>query len=202
MAVTQTGHRKVGGHVTRVEWSGETLTGRRFVGARYVDIDMLELTTERVVFEECDFSGVKLNASVHRATAFLRCRFRRTSLFAATFAECKLTGSEFLDSVLRPLQVDGGDWSYVRMRGADLSGVSLRGVRLAEADLTNAVAKSCDLRDCDLSRARIHHTDFSGADLRGARLDGVDVLAATWTHTKVDLAQSARFAAAHGAIVE
>lgn len=188
--------------MTQVEWAGETLTGRRFVGARFLDADMLELTTERVVFEECDFSGVRLNASVHRDTAFLRCRFRRTSLFAATLAECKLTGSEFLDVVLRPLHVDGGDWSYVRLRGADLTGVSLRGVRLAEADLTEAVARDCDLRDCDLSHGRIHHTDFSGADLRGARLDGVNVLAATWTRAKVDVALAARFAVAHGAIVE
>ena len=187
--------------MAQLEWSGETLTGRRFVGAQFVDTDMLELTTESVVFEECEFSGVRLNASLHRDTAFLRCRFHRTSLFAATLSGCKLTGSEFLDTVLRPLQVDGGDWSYVRLRGADLSGVSLRGVRLAEADLTEAVAKDCDLRECDLSHARIHHTDFSGADLRGARLDGVDVLSASWTRTKVDVAQSVSFAAAHGAIV-
>jgi uncharacterized protein YjbI with pentapeptide repeats len=35
---------------------------------------------------------------------------------------CKLTGSTFVRRRLRPLTVEGGDWSWVSLRSADLRG--------------------------------------------------------------------------------
>src|SRR4051794_31685201 len=104
--------------------------GDRFVGCSFVDADLTEIVTRGTVFEECDLSGARLNASRHEASAFLRCRFRRTSLFGAGLVACKLTGSTFESAVLRPLTVDGGDWSYVSLRRADLTGVGLARLRL------------------------------------------------------------------------
>ena len=57
---------------------------------------------------------------------------------------------------LRPLVVDGGDWSYISLRGADLRGVvGLAGLRLLEADLSDADLSGCDMSGADLSRARL-----------------------------------------------
>ncbi len=168
----------------------------------YVEADLIEWETEGETFEEADFSRARLNASRHTRTAFLRCTFRRSNLFDATFTQCKLTGSVFESAELRPLHVDGGDWSYVRLRGADLRGVSLRGVRLVEADLTDADLSGCDLRECDLSYATLRGATLAGADLRGARLDGVDVARLNLDGVVLDVAQAIQVAQGLGARVE
>ena len=149
-----------------------------------------------------DFSRARLNASVHEGSAFLRCTFRRASLMLAEFRGCKMTGSVFESAVLRPLTVEGGDWSYVRLRGADLRGVSFRGVRLAEADLSEADLSGCDFRDADLSHATLRNAVLSGADLRGARVVGVDLAALRLGGAVLDVAQAVQVARGLGAVVE
>jgi fluoroquinolone resistance protein len=139
---------------------------------------------------------------VHRGTAFLRCRFRRASLMLAEFHGCKLTGSVFESATLRPLRVEGGDWSYVRMRQADLRGVSLRGVRLAEADLTDADLTDVDLREADLSFATLRGAKLNGTDLRGARVTGVDLSLLDLRGARLDVAQAVQVAQGLGAVVE
>lgn len=167
----------------------------------YRDADLIEWETAGETFEECDFSGARLNASVHTGSAFLRCVFRRTNLFDARFVACKMTGSVFESAELRPLHVEGGDWSYVRLRGADLRDVSLRGVRLAEADFTEADLTGVDLRDADLSYATLHHARLVGADLRGATVAGVDLARLDLAGARLDVAQAVQVAAGLGAEV-
>ena len=139
---------------------------------------------------------------MHRGTAFLRCRFRRASLMLAEFHGCKMTGSVFESAELRPLVVDGGDWSYVRLRQADLRGVSFRGVRLAEADLTDADLTEADLREADLSYATLRGATLTGADLRGANVAGVDLAALRLSGVTLDVAQAVQVARGLGAVVE
>ncbi len=139
---------------------------------------------------------------MHTGTAFLRCTFRRTRLYGAAFLDCKMTGSVFESAELRPLRVEGGDWSYVRLRGADLRGVSLRGVRLAEADLTDADLTDVDLRGADLSHATLRGAVLQGADLRGAAVVGVDLAALRLDGAVLDVAQAIQVARGLGASVE
>lgn len=192
-----------GGDYRGVDWSGRALTGDRFVGATFFDADLIELATDTVVFEECDFSGARLNASSHLGTAFLRCRFRRTSLFDARLAGCKLTGSVFEGScTLRPLRVEGGDWSYVSLRGQDLAGLDLTGVRLGEADLSQADLRGAILRRCDLGHARFEAAQTAGLDVRDADLTAVDLRSWDLTGVQLDLVQAVQLARSHGAIVD
>ena len=139
---------------------------------------------------------------MHRGSAFLRCTFRRANLFDAAFVQCKMTGSVFESAELRPLRVEGGDWSYVRLRGADLRGVALRGVRLAEADLTEADLSGCDLRGADLSYATLRGAVLDGTDLRGARVVGVDLSALHLRGAVIDVAEAVQVAQGLGAVVE
>ncbi|MGH3342466.1 MAG: pentapeptide repeat-containing protein [Carbonactinosporaceae bacterium] len=186
----------------RVDWSLRELTGARFLRCRFDDADLSEVVTHGCVFTECDFSGVRLNGSEHHSTAFLRCRFRRTSLFAAVLADCKLVGSQFVDGcVLRPLTVAGGDWSYVGLRGQDLSGLDLSGVRLREADVSEADLGRAVLCRADLSHARLHRTRLAGADLRGADVQGVRLQDLALDGVKLDIGQAAALATAYGADV-
>lgn len=185
------------------DWSGRHLVGQRFERCAFGDADLLELATEQVVFEECDFSGARLNASDHVSTAFLRCRFLRTSLFAARLAGCKLVGSVFEGPcVLKPLRVEGGDWSYVSLRGQDLSGLDLSGVRLHGADLSIADLRGTGLRRCDLGHARFEEAVTAGLDLRGADLEAVDLRTWDLTGVRLDLAQAVQLVGSYGAIVD
>ena len=188
--------------LSRVDWYGEELGGVRFLRCTFFDATLDELATRGCVFEDCDLSGASLTASVHEDTAFLRCRFRKASLFGATLRRCKLTGSVFESAVLRPLTVEGGDWSYVALRGQSLAGVGLAGVRLREADLTGADLTGADLTRADLAHARLDGVRLRGADLRGADLDGVDLRGLDLSEVRLDLAQAVRLATQYGAEVD
>lgn len=96
-------------------------------GTDFRDADLVEWTTRGEQFVEADFSGADLASSVHEGSQFLRCTFDRTRLFGATFRACRLSGSVFQRCVLRPLTVEGGDWSYASLRAADLRHVSFAG---------------------------------------------------------------------------
>lgn len=69
------------------EWEG-----CRFVRCNFREAVLKEWVTRSSVFEACDFTGAKLNASHHEGTAFLNCR---TDLYVSRFASCKMTGSGF-----------------------------------------------------------------------------------------------------------
>ena len=53
-------------------------TDCEFVGRDFRDDDLSRLRTERVVFTECDFSGVNLAESEHLGSAFRNCTFKLT----------------------------------------------------------------------------------------------------------------------------
>jgi uncharacterized protein YjbI with pentapeptide repeats len=102
-----------------------------FAGRDFTDEDLSRLRTERVVFSECDFSGVNLSESHHHGSAFRNCTFERTLL---------CTDKAVLHS-------------------ADLSGARTTGARLDDADLRGATADPSlwRLTGQRLSRMR-HHT--------------------------------------------
>jgi uncharacterized protein YjbI with pentapeptide repeats len=126
------------------------------------------------VFTECSFGGVRFNASRHQDSAFLRCTFDRCNLFEASFTGCKLVGSTFTECDLRPLTVDGGDWSFVTLARADLRGVGFAGTRMREADLSKADLTGGALTGVDLSGARLGGVKLGRCDLRGSDLSALD----------------------------
>jgi uncharacterized protein YjbI with pentapeptide repeats len=168
----------------------------------YRGADLSEQELRGQVFEEADFTGADLSSAVFEDCAFLRCRFERVRFSFARLAGCKLIGSTFLRCDLRPLTVEGGDWSYVTMRGEDLRGVSFGGARLTEADLSDADLSGGSLAGADLSHARLRGVKLRGADLRGAVMDGCEVDLVDWTDVRIDVALAVLLAKARGARVE
>jgi uncharacterized protein YjbI with pentapeptide repeats len=102
------------------------------------------------------------------------CTFTRCNLFEARWVGCKLMGSTFRDCDLRPLTVDGGDWSFVTLAGADLRGASFQRVRMREADLRRADCEGATLTDVDLSGGVLTGVRFTRCDLRGSDLTALD----------------------------
>jgi hypothetical protein len=105
------------------EWEG-----CRFVRCNFREAVLKEWVTRSSVFEACDFTGAKLNASHHEGTAFLNCRFRGTDLYVSRFASCKMTGSGFEEARMEGMTISGGDWSLTRLVYQDLSGFQLGGI--------------------------------------------------------------------------
>ncbi|OBJ82688.1 pentapeptide repeat-containing protein [Mycobacterium asiaticum] len=176
-----------------LEW-----TEREFSREDFRDEDLGALHTERVVFTECDFSGVNLAESQHRGSAFRNCTFTRTTLWHSTFAHCSVLGSVFTQCRLRPVEFDEVDFTLAVLAGNDLRGVDLSGCRLRETSLVDADLRKSVLRGADLRGARTTGTRLDEADLRGAMAD-----AALWTSAKlsgarIDVPQAMAFALAHG----
>jgi uncharacterized protein YjbI with pentapeptide repeats len=171
---------------------------REFTARDFRDDDLSRLCTERVVFSECDFSGVNLSESQHRGSAFRNCRFERTTLWHSTFAQCSMLGSVFVQCRLRPITFDEVDFTLAALGGNDLRGVDLSGCRLREASLVETDLRKAVLRGADLSGARTTGTRLDDADLRGAITDPALWRTATLGGARVDIAQAMAFALAHG----
>jgi uncharacterized protein YjbI with pentapeptide repeats len=171
---------------------------REFTGRDFRDDDLSRLCTERVVFSECDFSGVNLAESQHRGSAFRNCKFERTTLWHSIFAQCSMLGSVFVQCRLRPITFDEVDFTLAVLGGNDLRGVDLSGCRLREASLVETDLRKAVLRGADLSGARTTGTRLDDADLRGAIADPALWRSAALAGACVDVAQAMAFALAHG----
>jgi len=171
---------------------------REFAGHDFSEDDLSRLCTERVVFSECDFSGVNLAESRHRGSAFRNCTFRRTLLWHSTFAQCSMLGSVFEQCRLRPITFEEVDFTLTVLGGNDLRGVDLGGCRLREASLVEADLRKAVLRGADLTDARTTGARLDGADLRGATVDPSLWTTASLSGARVDVDQAVAFALAHG----
>jgi fluoroquinolone resistance protein len=156
------------------DWGGREIVQETFTRVAFTEVDLSEVSTDRSVFDECHFRGVRFNVSTHTSTAFLNCRFTRCTFFDSTFTGCKLTGSVFDGCATDLLKVVGGDWSFVRLVGADLGSASFTDVRMREADLGGIRAIKGTLRGLDLSGATLSKANLTDCDLRGSDLSSLD----------------------------
>ncbi|HSS25571.1 MAG TPA: pentapeptide repeat-containing protein [Mycobacterium sp.] len=169
-----------------------------FAGRDFTDEDLSRLRTERVVFSECDFSGVNLSESHHRGSAFRNCTFKRALLWHSTFAQCSMLGSVFVQCRLRPMTFDEVDFTLAVLGGNDLRSTDLSGCRLRETSLVETDLRKAVLRGADLSGAPTTGTRLDDADLRGAIVDPSLWMTATLAGARVDVPQAMAFALAHG----
>jgi fluoroquinolone resistance protein len=170
------------------DWYARELGATQFIECIFIDCDLTEVATEGAVFDRCQFRGVALNASVHDTTRFDN--------------YCKLTGSIFSNTALRPLTVDGGLLNWVNFFGADLRGVNFDGVNLEETDFGEARLEKASFRGADLTRATLRASVLDGADFRGAILDGVQLGGLSWRGVRIDQRLALQIAESLGAIVE
>jgi len=176
----------------------EPWVDREYVGHDFRDDDLSRVRTERVVFTDCDFSGVDMSESEHAGSAFRNCTFRRTALFHSSFRHCSLLGSVFSECRLRPVTMVEVDLTLAVLGGCDLRGIDLSDCRLREASLVGADLRKAVLRGADLRGASTQNLKCGEADLRGARLDPTFWTTASVRGAKVDVDQAVSYAAAHG----
>ncbi len=182
----------------RVAEADTVWTEREFVGHDFRDEDLNRLRTERVVFTECDFSGVDLGESEHVGSAFRNCTFRRTMLWHSIFRHCSMLGSVFAECRLRPVTLVEVDFTLAVLGDCDLRGVDLSDCRLSETSLVGADLRKAVLRRADLRGARTQNVRLDEADLRGARVDPTLWTTAALRGARIDIEQALAYAAAHG----
>lgn len=182
-----------------MDWTDCQFVGRDFSSrGPGRDDDLSRLRTERVVFTECDFSGVNLAESEHLGSAFRNCNFNLTTLWHSTFRQCSMLGSVFVRCGMRPLTLDEVDFTLAVLGGNDLRGVDLSGCRLREANLVEADLRKTLLCGADLTGARTTGARMDDADLRGATVDPSLWTNASLSRARVDITQALAYAAAHG----
>jgi uncharacterized protein YjbI with pentapeptide repeats len=182
-----------------VDWADCEFVGRDFSSwGPSRDDDLSRLRTERVVFTECDFSGVNLAESEHQGSAFRNCTFNLTTLWHSTFRQCSMLGSVFERCRMRPLTLDEVDFTLAVLGGNDLRGIDFSGCRLRETSLVQTDLRKAVLCGADLTGARTTGTRLDDADLRGAVVDPSLWTTASLARARVDVAQAIAYAAAHG----
>jgi len=195
----------------------ERFSGQRFVGENwyakdfpadtyescvFIDCDLSEATTSGTVFDRCEFRGVSFNSSVHETSRFDNCVILDSSLFDATFRNCKLTGTRIANTGMRPLTIEGGVWSWLNLFGADLRGVRFDGLNLEETDFGEARLDKATFRDAVLTNAVLRGAQLQGADFRGADLAGVQLGGLDWRKVRIDGQLAVQIAESLGARVD
>lgn len=136
-----------------------SLTGTRFKNARL----------KRVVFSNCDLTGVNLSGMHCEKAAFVGTRADRARLLdMAIDAGCFVAGSS-----LRQADLRGARLERVCLRGTPLEAANFKGARLresdfSECDLRGAVFHAADARGAVFIRARLENASLASCNLAGA----------------------------------
>lgn len=162
-------------------------------------LDLSGWTFERCNLRHTDFTGSKLEGTAWRscraalarfigadlsdatviASDFNNCVLRRSTITAATFERCKLTGSDLSEA--KALNVHFEETLLIH---AILPGFSFRKQTLKKIDFGQADLRKCDFRatifeECSLRDSIMTGSRFDAADLRGADLGGLKLVDAS-----------------------
>lgn len=184
------------------DWYGREFAAERFDNCVFVDCDMTEISTAGTIFDHCEFRNVALNASVHDTTRFDNCVFSDSSLFGATLRHCKMTGSQFRNTAMRPLTIEGGVWSWVNLFGADLRNINFDGLNLEETDFGEANLDKATFRGAVLLNATLRGASIEGAVFTRADLSGVQLAGLNWRKARIDGQIATQIAESLGAVVD
>ena len=169
---------------------GADLSKIKFIRCSFRWTDFTNIDTLfQCVFDSCDFTNARLNGVSAKSCAFLSCRFKNTGIFATTFEDCKMTGSDFTDSECGIATIIGGDWSYTNLRKQSFQKMDLSNTRFFGAELSKCSFNQCNLQYCDFREAIAHETSFYKSDLRHASLESFSILDASFRQAKLDLQQ-------------
>ncbi len=130
----------------------------RLVGVSLVGSVLERLRATDVLFEDCDLSGVAVDAADLLRVELRGCRLRGVVLPQARLHDVRIVGGTLDEASLRL-----ASGSRVEITGSSLREADLYGIELTESSLTG-----CDLTGAELSAARL-----PGARLHGSVLDGV-----------------------------
>jgi len=140
-------------------------------------------------FDSCDFSHARLNGVNIKNGAFLSCQFNGASFFAVKFENCKMMGSELINTDCSLLQIEGGDWSYTNLRKQSFQKQNLCGIRFTGADLSDCRFNQCKMNDCEFDEAIVHETSFYRSDIRNSSIGNLNLFEISFRQALLDIGQ-------------
>lgn len=151
--------------LSRLNLSGQDLSGVRLEGADLSDTDLSGTNLSHATLDGVDLKNSRLNG---------------TNLTNATLNGCDLTGVDLRQAKIQGLKLEGADlrgmhFSGLDMRGLTADGADLSGTTLSHIDFSGVKMDGSDFSNSDLTYANLTNGDFSGADFRQARLDNANL---------------------------
>jgi fluoroquinolone resistance protein len=159
---------------------------REYCGETFSKLDRAGEGLSSLLFEDCLFTGCRLEGALVENCQFSGCRFegckitapkfRATQMLSCDFADCALSGvdwSALLDERKRGM----GFLPFDSLRGCSLRhcvffGLDLKGFQFAGADLSGSFFDGCKLEEASFAGCRLQGTSFAQNDLRGADFRG------------------------------
>ncbi|NUM72632.1 MAG: pentapeptide repeat-containing protein [Ignavibacteriaceae bacterium] len=137
--------------------------GKTFRKEDFSSVGFIQGEYENCIFEDCDFSGADLSASLFIDCEFRGCNLTLLKLYDTVFrdvgfTDCKMQGLQFG-------QCSGFGLSFSFSR-CDLSFCSFHKLKIP-----GTVFKECHLKEADFSLTDLKGADFSGSDLISARFE-------------------------------
>jgi len=175
---------------SREEIEMEDITQIKFTKCTFRWTDFTEVSViYGCSFDTCDFSNARLNGVNMKNTAFLSCRFAGASFFAVKLENCKMMGSDLMNTDCALLQIEGGDWSYTNLRNLSFQKQDLCGIRFLGADLTGCRFNQCKMNDCEFDEASVHDTSFYKSDIRNSSIASLNLFEINFKQALLDLEQ-------------
>lgn len=152
---------------SKLDRAGEGLSSRLFEDCLFTGCRLEGALVENCQFSGCRFEGCKITAPKFRATQMLSC----------DFADCALSGVDW-SALLDERKREMGFLPFDSLSGCSLRhcvffGLDLKSFNFSRTDLSGSVFDGCHLegasfQECRLGGASFAQNDLSGADFRGA----------------------------------
>ena len=160
---------------------------REYCGETFSKLDRAGEGLSSRLFEDCLFTGCRLEGALVENCQFSGCRFegckitapkfRGTQMLSCDFADCALSGVDW-SALLDERKREMGFLSFDSLSGCSLRhcvffGLDLKSFNFSRTDLSGSVFDGCRLegasfQECRLGGASFAQNDLSGADFRGA----------------------------------
>lgn len=152
---------------SKLDRAGEGLSSRLFEDCLFTGCRLEGALVENCQFSGCRFEGCKITAPKFRATQMLSC----------DFADCALSGVDW-SALLDERKREMGFLPFDSLSGCSLRhcvffGLDLKSFNFSRTDLSGSVFDGCRLegasfQECRLGGTSFAQNDLSSADFRGA----------------------------------
>lgn len=159
----------VGELIEQVDASGLDLSGATF--------SECEITS--LVADETRFLGARFTDSRLTQVTAPRLQAARTTWRNVELASSRIGAFEAFDAELTQVRIDGSKLGWVNFRSAELRDVTFIGCRFEELDLSGSTLNRVAFEHCSVQTLVLEHTKSQDLDLRGlefAELRGLDGL--------------------------
>ena len=158
----------------------ETVSHLLFCKGKEEGIDKSYKSFKNCTFRNQTFSECKFRSSQLADIRFENCdlsniSFAESSLYRVEFIGCKLTGTNFSESIFNHTTIRDCKGDYVISSMSKLRNVSFNQCFLRGGGLDNCQFTNVEFEHCNLVEAELHRTSLKGIDLTSSEIAGIRI---------------------------